>query len=564
MVSRCGVWAGIFVVALAGTAAAQFSPGPLSRAHAGIDGVTNCFKCHEPRKTTTAERCLVCHEALAARITAGTGLHGHMGAATRARCGACHAEHGGRAAPLVVWAEGQRDAFDHRRTGFDLTGKHASLRCNACHEPGLVRAADVRAEKNLKMTTTFLGLSTRCDACHRDEHRGQLATQIASSDCAGCHDSQAWKPARFDHATARFALTGRHAGLECAQCHRRENAAGQRVADGTTGAFVRYRPLVFETCANCHADAHAGQLGNDCVRCHTPAGWTQVTTAGFDHDRTRFPLHGKHRAVNCSQCHSSAKPGAKARYKPLEFSACTACHRNPHRDAVQFGPDCARCHSPAGWAQITPGAFDHDKTAYPLRGLHRQVACDRCHRSGDRGQRLAHDRCSACHADAHSGELAHRDDRGACEACHTVDGFVPARFGPREHESTRFPLRGAHRAVACIDCHRETAGAAGRGAAPRLRLGQPGCVVCHADVHGAQFADASGVVDCARCHAETTWRLPKFDHDKTRFRLEGAHARAQCGGCHRGEVIAGRTRTRYRPLDTACRACHGEARLPGR
>jgi len=558
----------------AAPAAAQFSPGPLSRPHADIDGPTRCFQCHEPRKATAAARCLACHEALASRIAAGTGLHGRMQPASRDRCGACHAEHGGRESPLVVWPENRRDAFDHRRTGFDLTGKHAVLECAACHKPDFVRAADVRAEKNLKMATTHLGLSTRCDACHRDEHRGQFAARAGGGDCAGCHKTDSWKTVQFDHATARFTLSGRHADLACARCHTPHDAAGNRVAAGSAGAFVRYRPLAFGSCAACHDDPHRGQMGADCARCHTTAAWTRVATAGFDHDRTRFPLRGKHAAAACAECHYSetaagkrvaaGSPGSRVRYKGIAFATCSNCHRDPHRDPARFGGDCARCHSPAGWTEIAAGAFDHDRTAYPLRGRHRQVACDRCHRPGERGKRLVFDRCTACHADAHAGELARRADHGACESCHSVDGFTPAEFGPREHESTRFPLRDAHRAVACVACHRPKAVAAGTRGVPRLHWDAIGCEICHSDPHGGQFATAGQGTDCTHCHDARDWAARRFDHADTRFPLAGAHANVACDACHRPTRIAGGTRARYRPLDTACRSCHAEPNRQGR
>ena len=56
-------WVGVCVaVALipASVARAQFSPGKLSRAHAALEGTGQCFKCHEPRKATTAARVADC------------------------------------------------------------------------------------------------------------------------------------------------------------------------------------------------------------------------------------------------------------------------------------------------------------------------------------------------------------------------------------------------------------------------------------------------------------------------------------------------------------------------
>jgi hypothetical protein len=56
---------------------------------------------------------------------------------------------------------------------------------------------------------------------------------------------------------------------------------------------------------------------------------------------------------------------------------CSDCHDNPHSD--QFGErmdDCAECHNSNKWK---PSIFDHEKTGFPLRGGHENVACSACH-----------------------------------------------------------------------------------------------------------------------------------------------------------------------------------------
>ena len=592
---RGRVWMGMFTGALlfagAGPADAQFSPGKLSRFHASISGATDCFQCHEPRKAATPARCLACHSELAARIEARQGFHGRMTPAERTQCGTCHAEHGGEGAALVRWEGGRREGFDHQLAGFPLTGKHAALDCDKCHRPELVRAEDVRASKSTNLERTHLGLSSRCADCHTDVHHDQFATRVAKQDCAACHTTDGWKKVAFDHATARFALDGKHAPLACDKCHFPVNAAGTRVAAGTAGAFVRYRPIDTSSCAACHADPHRDQLGRDCARCHSTSGWKKIATGNFDHSRTRFPLSGRHTQVECAQCHKwvntagkrveAGTPGATMHYRPIAHAACTDCHTDPHRD--RLGRDCTSCHSTAGWGVLASGSFDHDKTRYPLRGLHARVACEKCHRrAGTTRRELAFEKCSSCHADAHRGQLAQRADRGACESCHGVDGFTPARFGPAEHDTTRFALQGAHRAVACVTCHRPRQPLAAPPPPPETALAaRPSdflfhysslaCTACHADPHAGQFATqpagngkpssaaAGTATDCARCHGLVTWRLDDFDHAKTRFPLEGAHRRTACASCHRPVSVSGRNVVRYRPLETACRSCHAES-----
>src|SRR6185369_17805167 len=41
-----------------------------------------------------------------------------------------------------------------------------------------------------------------------------------------------------------------------------------------------------------------------------------------------------------------------------------------------------------------------------------------------------------------------------CQNCHTFLGWRPIRQKPEfNHSQTRFPLRGMHQSVACIQCH---------------------------------------------------------------------------------------------------------------
>ena len=97
----------------AGRAEAQLlSPGPLSAAHASIDGDDHCGECHQSGKQVVASRCLACHQDLRARLDAGAGLHGkqYKGQA----CENCHVEHIGRKAKLVRWPGGAPDKLDSR------------------------------------------------------------------------------------------------------------------------------------------------------------------------------------------------------------------------------------------------------------------------------------------------------------------------------------------------------------------------------------------------------------------------------------------------------------------
>jgi hypothetical protein len=329
----------------------------------------------------------------------------------------------------------------------------------------------VRRATDLDPARTYLGLGSRCADCHADAHGGQFDRWVASGDCAACHTQDQWKGVAVNHSKTDVA---------CERCHFRVNAAGARVASGAAGAFVRYRPIPHEACVDCHAD--------------------------------------------------------------------------PHKK--RFGLDCARCHSVSGWGSIAPGRFDHDRTDYPLRGRHRGVECAACHKSGDLKKPVRFARCLDCHSDRHEGQLARRTGGAACEACHTVAGFAPARYGFAEHAKTSFPLKGAHRAIPCSACHKAVSATALPGNV-RFQVRHDRCVDCHADAHAGQFA-SSGGLDCTKCHGDDAWKISRFDHGRTGFALEGAHERVACDRCHRVESIAGKRAVRYKPVPTACRACHAE------
>jgi len=548
------------------TSRAQFSPGPLASVHGAWDKATACLECHEPNKATTAARCLACHKALGTRVSAARGYHGRD-RKRATECASCHADHGGREAELVAWPGG-RESFEHSLTGYQMEGRHAALGCRSCHIAALVRAGDVRAGRNLRLDVTYLGLSTRCAECHGDVHRDQFQAQVARGDCATCHTAYGWNSVTIDHEKTKFPLRGKHAQLECEKCHHAEAEGGVLVAAGTPNSFVRYHPLSHEACIDCHKDPHQNRYGTDCARCHSESGWRAIASGAFDHERTRYPLRGRHRSVTCEQCHKDAS------FKnPMAFARCADCHSDVHGGqfaAAASKGACDACHSLDAFAPARYGAAEHLRTRFPLTGAHAATPCAACHiptaKDAPRGSlqfRLKAQVCADCHADRHGSQFASAASKGACDVCHTVDAFAPARYGAEEHQRTRFPLAGAHLAVACVACHVPTAKGAPKGSV-QFRLKAQVCVDCHADEHGGQFASSREGLGCGRCHGDRSWHAVPFDHRKTRFALDGAHERAACAACHRTETIGGRRSVRYRPVETKCRGCHATASVPDR
>ncbi|NKB68296.1 MAG: hypothetical protein GKR89_14635 [Candidatus Latescibacteria bacterium] len=354
--------------------------------------------------------------------------------------------------------------------------------------------------KQCHTTESFLGLSQDCLSCHEDEHSGQLST-----NCLDCHTFVDWQPVKFDHEQADFKLRGKHVELDCAQCH----------PDGL------FKGIEFAQCSDCHEDQHRGQFAADCTSCHGVDGWVP---SFFDHETARFKLRGKHVEVDCQQCHQGGL------YRPLDFQDCSACHQDIHQPSL--GTDCQRCHTVSGWTEASD-FFDHQTTQFPLEGAHQQVNCEQCHQQHVfRGTPFAE--CRDCHEDYHEGQFTQD-----CASCHEVAQWVPSFF---DHEQSRFKLRGGHVGLDCVQCHSEG----------HYKPMETACMACHTGPHQGQFAD-----DCSACHTVELWEVADFDHDRTAFRLEGAHAGVACEKCHALETASdGSGFRRFKPLAMECQDCH--------
>src|SRR5262249_2552436 len=108
----------------------------------------------------------------------------------------------------------------------------------------------------------------------------------------------------------------------------------------------------------------------------------------------------------CIDCHKP--PNFETTMRHVSFNAapkdCKSCHEDVH--ARQFArngadPGCEQCHNPIKWK---PSVFDHEKTAFSLKGAHEQVECGACHknlREVDAKQVLFYlptpKECAACH-----------------------------------------------------------------------------------------------------------------------------------------------------------------------
>jgi len=389
-----------------------------------------CDACHENGKKfrESPTDCLGCHSD-------ADSHEGQLGA----DCASCHKE--------TSWNE---ISFDHDTTCFPLTGKHREASCDSCHPDKVYLSTlsncnachlmkdihdskldencdrchdtdswqgasfdhDVETEFRLEDRHTDLDCrtchtdfvfrknpGTECVNCHEadDIHKGKVGL-----NCGECHSEVAWDKVAFDHnCDTGFELSGRHAKIQCADCHKRDLQAEKS----------------HPACNFCHKaeDVHKEQLGLLCDLCHNTDGWKE--RIAFDHDITNFPLIGLHAVVACGECHlSSAFRGTDA--------ACTSCHDGDDYHKGALGVECGSCHNPNGWRLWV---FDHGvKAGFKLEGAHAKLECNACHVSRVRGKIELSQACSSCHSD---DDVHYRRFGRQCDRCHTVESFKKIRMG---------------------------------------------------------------------------------------------------------------------------------------
>lgn len=506
---------------------AQISPGDLSASHAEFEGMSNCTLCHEIGASVLSSKCLACHTEIQNTLDVHKGFHSQADVIDQ-ECIACHSDHHGREFQMIRF---DTINFDHRLMKFELLGKHQELDCKACHQSDFIDDPDLKDRSN-----TFMGLTQDCLSCHDDYHRETLA-----ADCLSCHSMEGFDTApNFDHATTDYPLKGLHLEVDCAACHEVVVQNGME--------FQEFTGVEFNSCASCHEDAHQNQLPGSCDQCHTENGFNRIKKRSFDHRLTEFDLRGSHRTTDCFACHKQDRDPLAVFQDQMgiEEQNCISCHRDIHSPSQ--GNDCAQCHSEKSFIGVTNlSAFNHDNTNFPLVGLHTDVDCKSCHLESI-SQPIEHQNCFNCHEDYHQGEFNLAAEAYDCSSCHSEqDPFTESTYGIKDHQSSSFQLEGAHMATPCFSCHYNN-----DNNHWSFKSDDITCIACHRDEHEGLFA-LDGVTDCVRCHTSENWTPTNFDHDQSRFPLDGVHSSLDCAACHLDPQTGAQL---YRLNKTQCIDCH--------
>ena len=475
----------------------------LNGAHAAI--ASQCVECHSGDYNNTPNTCYACHT----NDYNGVNAPNHKQNNFSLDCATCHNEN--------AW---QPSTFDHDGLYFPIfSGKHQGqwMECVECHQ----------VSGNFTIFT--------CVSCHKnpetnDEHVGVNGYTYNDNACLACHPTGDADMV-FDHNSTAFPLTGAHTTVDCNSCH----------ANGFIGTST--------LCSSCHTDDYNQSInpdhkklafGTDCVQCHTTnPGWSPATFS--DHNNV-YALNGAHASIanNCVECHNGDYNNTP--------NTCYGCHNSdynatvsPNHKQLLFPQDCAQCHSESAW---TPSTFNHDGQYFPINsGEHQGVwnDCIECHNTPGNWAAFT---CITCHMNPetdsdHDGVGGYSYYSPACLACHPT-GDADLIF---DHNTTMFPLTGAHNSADCMQCH-----------ANGFEGTSSSCVSCHTNdfnqATNPNHIQLNLATDCITCHTTNPgWSPALFPTHQDVYPLNGAHAAIEnnCIECHNGD---------YNNTPNTCVGCH--------
>ena len=288
---------------------------PLTGAHRAVP----CTHCHKtPVFAGTPSVCYTCHQQVFQNAVNPRHVPGFS-----IQCVTCHT--------TAAWRPA---SFIHANTRFALVGAHIAVSCNSCHKNGV-----------------YTGTPMTCGdaACHLTAYNTTTNPAHLSSGfpltCGTCHSMNGWKPASFDHTTARFRLTGAHLAVSCNSCHKNGVYTGTPMTCGDAACHLT-------TYNNTTKPIHASSgFSPTCESCHTTTAWLPST---FNHTPL-FPI------------------SAGSRHSPGRWSVCADCH-TVSTDYKVFS--CIDCHQHSPQTKVDGQHVGRANYSYTSK------ACYSCHPQG--------------------------------------------------------------------------------------------------------------------------------------------------------------------------------------
>jgi hypothetical protein len=287
-----------------------------------------------------------------------------------------------------------------------------------------------------------------------------------------------------------------------------------------------YEPVIFshrvhaemsELSGGCEMCHHYNPPGNvvPCINCHEP----QRKRLDISKPDLKAAYHRQ-----CINCHSqwSDKVACESCHELLESGKSLFSKKEYKEERIH--PEIivpAKLVYKTSKQKNTLVTFYHNEHnklfGFECKDCHHEESCVRCHvkiktkvsTEIDKDfLHVMHVSCNDCH---------NTKDEASCVICHKNEERKPFDHKIR----TGFELRGYHKKLSCLQCHKSK-------------------------------NDFTGLnSSCMSCHFE--WHTGKFDHKVTGLELDELHAEFDCNDCHKEEGFSQKT---------SCKDCHDEKKYP--
>lgn len=293
--------------------------------------------------------------------------------------------------------------------------------------------------------------------------------------------------------------------------------------------------------------------------------------------------------VDCLSCHDAGKG--------VPSSLCLSCHKeikqsidkkNTFHGLASLKKNCIECHTDHKGrdfdsTKVDLKKFNHELTGHALLGKHKDIKCIDCHKETRAKMATRQEgihfmglttTCKSCHQkqDVHlfKDNFAAKD----CNVCHNEVKWKDAVKFDHQKDG-HFKLEGKHAEMSCNKCHTPNGDRVGPSIYKWDNLEKDSCLACHKPFHKDTLSQKFTAEQCSKCHDQTTWKIPKFNHAVTGLPLKGKHAEITCIKCHKEssktfeityKLLTGPAKLlshKWTGLQAACITCHKDVHQSG-
>ncbi|MBT3984021.1 MAG: hypothetical protein HOE90_21880 [Bacteriovoracaceae bacterium] len=309
--------------------------------------------------------------------------------------------------------------------------------------------------------------------------------------------------------------------------------------------------------------------------CTGPNAWADKEEGLFNKLLAPGPLSLPHHdleAMDCLKCHSAGEgvPNEKCLACHKEIKEHVKLKKSFHGNNVKGR--CLKCHTEHlgrknDTTKVKQRTFEHKLTGHILKGKHKKTKCIECHTTKRTKKAFRKNEphylgtttsCKGCHKKDDSHKFKGKWEKLECSKCHGEKKWKEDNHDFTHNKDTKHKILGAHKKLKCIKCHLPK-GKKEDSIYKFEGLKEKQCLTCHQSRHKENFGPKFVKKSCNTCHNQKSFKMEKFDHSITGFKLTDKHAKLDCIKCHKQSDKKMEIKSEHfvwKGTKADCRSCH--------